>query len=116
LSLTVNVGSVSSKSVAYRWSAPHRPDRYRRIELRQPSTQQTPTYRGPSVVRRHFASDGYLLLAGMIDEALLEATDAEIDELYEVSPAPEGTVRAHFYFLPPGRLAACDAARRDSHQ
>ena len=64
--------------------------------------------------RRQFASDGYVLLPGVVDETLLRAADAEIDELVAGSPAPAGTVGAHFSFLPPDRLPAADAALRDS--
>jgi hypothetical protein len=64
--------------------------------------------------RRKFASDGYVVIPGVVDETLLRAADAEIDELAAVSPAPEGTVGAHFHFLPPDRLPAADRALRDS--
>jgi ectoine hydroxylase-related dioxygenase (phytanoyl-CoA dioxygenase family) len=64
--------------------------------------------------RRQFASDGYVLLPGVVDESLVRAADAEVDELVAESPAPAGTVGAHFYFLPPDRLSAADAALRDS--
>ena len=64
--------------------------------------------------RRQFASDGYVLVPGVVDETLLRAADAEVDELVAGSPAPAGTVGAHFYFLPPDRLPAADAALRDS--
>ena len=64
--------------------------------------------------RRRFASDGYVLVPGVVDETLLQAADAEIDELVARSPAPAGTVGAHFYFLPPDRLPSADAALRDS--
>ena len=64
--------------------------------------------------RRQFASDGYVLVPGVVDETRLRAADAEIDELVATSPAPAGTVGAHFYFLPPERLPAADTALRDS--
>lgn len=64
--------------------------------------------------RRQFASDGYVLVPGVVDETRLGAADAEVDELVVGSPAPVGTIGAHFYFLPPDRLSAADAALRDS--
>jgi hypothetical protein len=64
--------------------------------------------------RRQFASDGYVRVPGIVDESWLQAADAEIDELVAGAPAPAGTVGAHFYFLPPDRLRAADAALRDS--
>ena len=64
--------------------------------------------------RRQFASDGYVVVPGVVDETLLRAADAEVDELVAGSPAPAGTVGAHFYFLPPDRLPAADAALRES--
>jgi hypothetical protein len=64
--------------------------------------------------RRRFAADGYLLVPGVVDDGLLRAADAEIDELAAVSPPPPGTVGPHFHFLPPDRLPAADAALRRS--
>jgi Phytanoyl-CoA dioxygenase (PhyH) len=64
--------------------------------------------------RRQFASDGCVVVPSVVDETLLRAADAEIDELVAASPAPPGTVGAHFYFLPPDRLPAADAALRES--
>jgi Phytanoyl-CoA dioxygenase (PhyH) len=64
--------------------------------------------------RRQFASDGYVVAPNVVDETLLLAADAEVDKLVAGSPAPAGTVGAHFYFLPPDRLPAADAALRES--
>src|SRR3546814_327161 len=63
---------------------------------------------------RHFASEGYVVVPGVVDEALLDAADAEVDGLVTEAPAPEGTVGAHFHFVSPDRLPACDAALRDT--
>jgi hypothetical protein len=64
--------------------------------------------------RRRFATDGFVVLPGVVDGALLEAADAEIDGLVARSPAPPGTVGPHFHFLPPDELPAADAALRRS--
>lgn len=64
--------------------------------------------------RATFASDGYVLVPGAVDEGLLRAADAEVDELVARSPPPPATVGAHFHFLPPERLPAADAALRRS--
>src|SRR3546814_1350928 len=64
--------------------------------------------------RRHFASGGYVVVPGVVDEALLDAADAEVDGLVTEAPAPEDTVGAHFHFVSPDRLPACDAALRDT--
>lgn len=64
--------------------------------------------------RRQFATDGFTIVPGVVDEALLHAADDEIDQLVTRSPAPEGTVGPHFHFVPPHQLPAGDAALRDS--
>lgn len=64
--------------------------------------------------RRQFATDGFVVVPGVVDEAHLRAADAEIDELIARSPPPAGTVGSHFYFLPPDELPAADTALRDS--
>ena len=64
--------------------------------------------------RRQFATDGYILVPGAVDAGLLEAADAEVDQLTRRAPAPEGTVGPHFHFLPPTELPAADAALRTS--
>jgi hypothetical protein len=64
--------------------------------------------------RRRFAVDGYVLVPGVVGETWLRAADAEVDALVAGSPAPEGTIGAHFHFLPPERLPAADAALRGS--
>jgi Phytanoyl-CoA dioxygenase (PhyH) len=61
-----------------------------------------------------FAEDGYLILPGAVREDLLAAADDEIDDVIASEPLPAGTVGPHFYFLPPGRLPAADAALRQS--
>jgi len=63
---------------------------------------------------RKFGERGYLLLPAVVPERLLAPVDAEIDALVAESPPPEGTVGNHFYFQPPGRLPASDAALRES--
>jgi hypothetical protein len=55
---------------------------------------------------REFGENGYLVLPGAVPESLLAPADAEIDALVAESPPPAGTVGNHFYFEPPGRLAA----------
>ena len=64
--------------------------------------------------RRRFATDGFTLVPGVVDDALLRAADAEVDDLVARSPAPPGAVGPHFHFLPPHRLPAAEAALRDS--
>ena len=49
-------------------------------------------------------------MPGPVDETLLRAADTELDELVASSPAPAGTVGAHFSFLPPDQLPSADAA------
>ncbi|MHB1445450.1 MAG: phytanoyl-CoA dioxygenase family protein [Acidimicrobiales bacterium] len=61
-----------------------------------------------------FATDGYVILPGVIPEELLAAADLEIDGVLSQEPPPPGTVGHHFYFLPPARLPAADAALRRS--
>jgi hypothetical protein len=63
---------------------------------------------------REFGKNGYLVLPGVVPESLLEPVDAEIDALVAEKPPPAGTTSNHFYFEPPSRLPACDAALRDS--
>lgn len=61
-----------------------------------------------------FGKDGYLVVPGLIPEELLAAVDQEIGALLAADPPPDGTVGKHFWFLPPGRLPAADAALRQS--
>lgn len=61
-----------------------------------------------------FARDGYLVVPGVVGEDLLAAADAEVDAIVAADPPPDGTVGSHFYFLPPERLPAADAALRAS--
>lgn len=61
-----------------------------------------------------FANDGYLVVPEAVPERLLRAADAEIDDLVGQDPPPENKVGPHFYFLPPARLPAIDAALRRS--
>ncbi len=63
---------------------------------------------------RTFATDGFVVVPGVVPEPLLAAADAEIDALAASDPPPPGTVGQHFWFLPPGRLPAADAALRAS--
>lgn len=64
--------------------------------------------------RRQFASDGYVLVPGVVDDALLRAADAEVDALVAATPPPPAIVGPHFHFLPPARLPAAHAALRHS--
>jgi hypothetical protein len=64
--------------------------------------------------RRAFATEGYVLVPGVVPERLLADADAEIDALVATDPPPAGTVGQHFWFLPPERLPAADAALRAS--
>jgi len=64
--------------------------------------------------RRRFATDGYVLVPGVVDEPLLRAADAEVDALVAATPAAAGTVGPSFHFVPPALLPAADAALRDS--
>lgn len=63
---------------------------------------------------RRFGEDGYLAVPGVVSEDLLTAVDEEIDALLAADRPPAGTVGKHFWFLPPGRLPAADAALRRS--
>lgn len=54
------------------------------------------------------------MLPGVVPEDLLAAVDEEIDDLVAADPPAVGTVGKHFWFLPPGRLPAADAALRRS--
>jgi hypothetical protein len=51
---------------------------------------------------------------GVAPERLLAQVDAEIGTLLAERPPPAGTTGNHFYFEPPRRLPASDAALRDS--
>jgi hypothetical protein len=64
--------------------------------------------------RRQFATDGFVVIPGVVEDTLLRAADAEVDELVAGSPAPAGTVGPHFHFRPPDQLPAADAALRHS--
>jgi ectoine hydroxylase-related dioxygenase (phytanoyl-CoA dioxygenase family) len=64
--------------------------------------------------RRTFATDGYVVVPGAVALPLLDAADVEIDEVVATDPPPAGTVGHHFWFLPPARLPAADAALRES--
>ena len=63
---------------------------------------------------RQFATDGYIVVPGVVSEELLASADVEIDELVAEDPPPATTVGPHFYFLPPERLPAADDALRSS--
>ena len=64
--------------------------------------------------RRRFATDGYLVVPGVVGEELLADADAEVDALLAADPTPEGTTGPRFWFLAPERLPAADAALRRS--
>ena len=61
-----------------------------------------------------FARDGYVVVPGAVAERFLAAADAEIDATIAADPPAAGTTGHHFYFLPPARLPAADAALRRS--
>lgn len=61
-----------------------------------------------------FATDGHIVVPGVVPERWLAPADAEIDGVIADAPPPEGKEGPHFYFLPPGRLPAADAALRRS--
>ena len=63
---------------------------------------------------RRFGEDGYLVVPRVVPESLLAAIDDEVDALLAADPPPIGTVGKHFWFLPPARLPAADAALRRS--
>lgn len=66
---------------------------------------------------RRFAVDGYLVVPGVVDESLLAAADAEIDELLATQPAQDGDGDApgrHGWFPPVARLPRCDDVLRCS--
>jgi hypothetical protein len=61
-----------------------------------------------------FGRTGFLLLPGVVPEALLQAADTEIDAVEASDPPPQDTYGPHFSFLPVARLPAADAALNDS--
>ena len=61
-----------------------------------------------------FATDGYIVLPGVVPEHVLAAADTEIDGVIAEGPPPPGTVGNHSYFLSPTRLPAAGAALRCS--
>jgi hypothetical protein len=63
---------------------------------------------------QNFAASGYLIVPGVVREDLLMAADAEVSGVSAEDPAPDNAVGPHFYFLPPTRLPAADAALRQS--
>ncbi len=63
---------------------------------------------------QQFARDGYLVLRDVVRDDLLEAADHEIEGIIAADPPPDDAVGPHFYFLPPDRLPASDAALQRS--
>jgi hypothetical protein len=65
---------------------------------------------------RRFAIDGYLVIPRVVDEALLEAADAEIDQVIgELKPHEgHGGPGANLWFPPVARLPRCDEMLRRS--
>ena len=63
---------------------------------------------------RAFATDGFVVVSGVVAERFLAAADVEIDELVATDPPLPGVVGQHFYFLSPAHLPAADAALRES--
>jgi hypothetical protein len=63
---------------------------------------------------RTFATDGYVIVKGVVPEHLLVAADDEAERMLEAFPPDASKVGPHFVFLPPGDLPASDAALRAS--
>jgi hypothetical protein len=63
---------------------------------------------------RRFGTTGFLLLPGVVPEALLHAADMEIDAVMASDPPTPETYGPHFYFRPVAQLPAADAALDDS--
>lgn len=63
---------------------------------------------------RCFASDGYIVVPGVVPESLTTAAHAEIDTLIASEPAPADAVGKRTFFRPPVQLPAADAALRKS--
>jgi hypothetical protein len=63
---------------------------------------------------QQFATDGFVVVPGVVDESHLIAADGEIDRLIETEPPPATATGKHFWFLRPSRLPAADAALRAS--
>lgn len=53
---------------------------------------------------RRFASDGYIVLSGAVDETVLSELDEDVDALIERQPPPADKVGFHHYFEHPSRL------------
>lgn len=64
--------------------------------------------------KRSFATDGYVVVKGVVPEAQLAAADEEAERMLAAFPPEDGKVGPHFVFLPPGDLPASDAALRGS--
>lgn len=64
--------------------------------------------------RRRFAEDGYLLLPGIVEEALLDSADVELDAAFAARPAAAAAPGPAFLFLPPAELPAADGTLRRS--
>jgi hypothetical protein len=63
---------------------------------------------------KEFGTSGFLLLPGVVPDALLKPADAEIDAVMEADPPAMGSCGPHFYFHPVAQLRAADAALRES--
>src|SRR5580692_10506789 len=63
---------------------------------------------------KEFGTSGFLLLPGVVPDALLKPADAEIDAVMEADPPAMGSCGPHFYFHPVAQLQAADAALRES--
>ncbi len=61
-----------------------------------------------------FATQGFVVVPGVVEERLLTAADAEIDALIEHNPPPASATGKHFWFLPPNQLPAAHAVLRES--
>lgn len=62
---------------------------------------------------RRFATDGYLVVPGVVPEDLLAELDAEVDALVASAPPPAGKVGFHHYFEHPSRLPVAEGILRD---
>ena len=61
-----------------------------------------------------FGTEGFIVVRGLVPEALLAAADLEIDGVLRREPPPDDLRGKHFYFKSPQFVPAADAALRDS--
>lgn len=63
---------------------------------------------------RSFGRNGFVVVPGVVSEALLAELEAEVDALVAGKPAPAGKVGFHHYFEPPASLPIADRVLRES--